>query len=247
MENDIELIPDALKQLAEGFSSHNKSASIYWLAIGVVSTLVIMPTTPNGQVDLPFVQANVAITDFYPFAFILLSLLIIVYGSIKSHSIRVRKLIQRYIVLYNERQETNNPYRERLYLQDLFDSITSPGIAKVAPLAQIIQGKYQFYPEAHKRPLILSILGGIYFCVLRIIGILIIEIFPGYALFLSARYINLLSNSANNWKIPKIFFLIVGFTAAIIMFQLLILDIIYAVGSLTRICKKTTIKILSNE
>src|SRR5271157_4427769 len=57
-----------------------------------------------------------------------------------------RRLVQRYI---GHEKQIGSVYiiKKLIHIQDVLDSITTPSIGRVAPLAQILQGRNQFYPE----------------------------------------------------------------------------------------------------
>ena len=230
--NPSNSVPDILRQLSAGFSTQVKVATKYWLALAVVSTLIVMATPRNGELTLPFFSISVFIGDFYPFVFILLSLLVIGYGSAHSQGIRTRMLIQRYIDSSSEKFLSNGD----LHLQDVFDSLVVPSINRIAPLAQILQGKNQFYSRIPTRSTWRSILLGGYFAVLRFVGLLAIEIFPAYALIVSLYKGKLFSSDATPLNIPIYFFWFVGAVAFLVLIQMFILDISYSITSLNRIC-----------
>ena len=230
--NSSNSVPEILKQLSQGFSTQAKVAAKYWIALAIASTLTVMATPKEGYLTLPFFSVSVTIGDFYPFVFILLSLLVIGYGSANSQAIRTRILIQRYI--------DNSAHKfisdADIHVQDLFDSTISPSLARVAPLAQILLGKNQFYSRTSTPPTWKSIVLGGYFAVLRVVGLLAIEVFPAYALIVSVNKGNLSSPAATPLNIPVYFFWFVGGVAFLILIQTFILDISYAIRSVRRIC-----------
>jgi len=77
------------------------------------------------------------------------------------------------------------------------------------------------------------------FIVLRIVGILIIEAFPGFALVTAIQKGNLLSATGKPWGIPAPFFWFVTAVGFVILFQLFYLDISYGIGSVKRIVDRT--------
>jgi hypothetical protein len=225
-------IPELFRQLSEGFSKQQKFAANCWIALAVVSTLTVMPKPMNGSVKLPFFLTEVPIGDFYPFALVLLSLFVISYGSATCQAVRARMLIQKYID--KSRHKFLSP--AQLHIQDIFDSIVPANINRVAPLAQILLGKHQFFSEIAERPVGRLIISVIYFILLRLVGILVIEIFPFYALLVAFFKGNLFSCVAKPWNIPVYFFWFLSFVAFLVLLELLCLDVAYALRSIGRIC-----------
>ena len=225
-------VPDIFRQLSEGCSTQVKVATKYWLALAIASTFAVMPTPKDGQLALPLFSITVSMGDFYPFVFLLISVLVLGYGSANCQAIRTRRLIQRYIDNSSEKFFSNG----EIHLQDLFDSIVSPSINRVAPLAQILQGKDQFYSRTASRPTCKSILLAAYFAVLRLAGLLAIEIFPAYALIVSARKGSLFFSDVTPLNVPIYFFWFFGGLAFLILIETLYFDISYSIRSLKRIC-----------
>ncbi|MGA2143179.1 MAG: hypothetical protein ABSG94_12270 [Brevinematales bacterium] len=232
MNDDKSKIPDILKQLCESLSKNNKAATGFWIAIAVISTIVLMPTN-NEIIELTYLKIKV--NDLYPFSFFLISFLIICFGSITAQGMRTRKLIYKYIdgIIKEDQMYCN------IYIQDICDSIISSNINRVAPLAQHLN-KDSFYPETNNITL-LSCLSGIYFICLRLIGIAVIELFPAYSLLYSLqKYLNS-SCSTSLSIIPIFIYWIIGIMSLVILFQLCLLDIIYGIksfGYITGINKK---------
>jgi hypothetical protein len=228
-------VPDLLGRLAEGFSQQNRIATSYWIALAIVAALSLIPSPLSGKIALPFLSVEVSTADFYPFATILISLLIVGYGSSNVQVTRTRRLVHKYL---DSKRKSGEEFivPATIHLQDVFDSITTPSINRVAPLAQILQGQNQFYPEASKRSLLRSIIASIYFVLLRGVGMLTIEVFPGYALAMAFLKGNLIVPGSNPWGIPVIFFWAVGAVAYIILIQLLVIDVLFGIRSVKRIC-----------
>lgn len=238
MKNDAIEVPPLLTQLAEGFSKQNKVSASYWIALALVAIVTVIPNPVMGDIKFPLLPSiEMPAADFYPFACILISLLTVGYGSATSQVTRTRRLVDKYL---KSKQMWSKEYLvpSTIHIQDVFDAVTTASINRVAPLAQILQGKKQFFPEANDRSTIVSILSSAYFILLRAVGALAIEIFPGYALTTSIIKGKLLENISKPWGLPSQLFLVVAFVAYIIMFQLLVIDFLTGRRAVLRINAK---------
>ena len=219
-----------LKQLADGMSIHTKASVHYWLALALVSALTVIPGPQEDSVKLPFLSVEASARDFYAFAFILISLLLLGYGSANCQMIRTRLLAQQYID--NTTKKFLSP--GDIHIQDILDSIMSPSINRVAPLVQILQGKEQFYTQRRKHAGGSMILVA-YFTILRLVTLLAVYVFPGYALIFAFLNSGMSRLSAAIWNIPVCVFWFVGIVAVVVLAQSFIIDVAYFVRSACRI------------
>jgi len=226
----FDVFPELLKQLADGLSIHTRIAARYWLALALVSAVTVIPTPQKNLLLLPFLSVQAPARDFYAFAFILISLLVIGYGSASCQGIRTRQLAQLFI--NGCRKEFLHP--SGLHIQDVFDCIVSPSINRMAPLAQILQGKQQFFAKDQSVPRRPTILIG-YFTTLRLVGVLAVYVFPGYALVVAFVKSSMYRPSASLWGIPVYLFWLVGIVAILVLVQSLCFDIRYFLESVRRI------------
>ncbi|MGA2614198.1 MAG: hypothetical protein ABSG38_12215 [Spirochaetia bacterium] len=225
---------DVLKRLFDGFSTQNRTAAATWIALAIVSAVAIITPLSDDSIILPLISAKVQVPDLFPAASIVISLLIVAYGSSNSQATRTRKLIQKHI---DESKEKVDQLTS-IYLQDVFDAVATPSINRVAPIAQILQGKYQFFPDADDRPQWMRIVTAVYFILLRSLGILAIEGIPLFALvdcFLKGK---LLEARDNFWGIPEPFFWFAGAMGSLVIIELIYFDIKSGVGSVVAICRK---------
>jgi hypothetical protein len=226
--------PDHLIKLAEGFSTQTQTASKFWLALAIVSAIVVIPVSNGTSIKIPFDLGTVPQTDFYPFSALLISILIIGFGSAHIQSIRSRKLIQRVIDSLN-----NQVYLPgQVHVRDFLDSIVSPSISRTAPLAQYLRTKHQFFPESSNASRLKNLISTSAYCLLKIATILVIYLFPGFALLKSAWHGGLLSICKHTWGIPNLFFVFITIVATLILLELLISEIKYTVDSIRAIIKK---------
>ena len=76
------VVPPLLEKLAEGFSRQNKAATSYWISLAIVSTFTVIPEPIGNMLNVPFLSGlQMSSTSYYPFACILLSLLLLGYAS----------------------------------------------------------------------------------------------------------------------------------------------------------------------
>jgi hypothetical protein len=221
MEDDKK-IPDFLVQLIIGCSTSFKTANNFWIALVTFSVIAISPTKTNdGKYTLPINLGSFQESDFYPLVFTIISLIIICYGSVFAQALRSSKLVYRAVTdLKNSHVFIGN-----IHIQDVVDAMIYPTINRVAPIAQLLQGKDQFFPEANNRSKIKSFVSFSYYAILKLVTILVRLIFPAYALIVSFIRSKYFSNSV--WQIPSIFFVIIGLFALIIIIQLVLYDIVH--------------------
>jgi hypothetical protein len=137
-------IPEFVVKLAEGCSTYAKLAAKYWIAFALISIVALSVHSVTGSVKLPFELPDLDKADFFPFMFLIISVLVIVFGSATAQAVRARWLINRYI--YKPGNKLVFP--ADIHLPDIIDAILYPAINRVAPLAQILQLKNRFLPEA---------------------------------------------------------------------------------------------------
>lgn len=231
------VVPEFIVQLMNGCSVQTRVATRLWVALAFVSLLAIMPnqTGPrppiNTKVDLPFSLGKVNRSDFYPFATLVISILIVGFGSANTQSTRSRKLIQKAIVALEDSVDLPG----KIYLLDAFDAMTTPSINRTAPLAQNLQGSYQFYPMSQECPASRTLLSAAYYITLKSLSFLVMYCFPAYALISSFQQGGLTSWDARPWNIHVVFFWFAATIALIILLQLFITDILYTKDALKHI------------
>jgi len=231
--NDKIKLPDYLIKLIDGCSSYVKISTNFWLVIATFSIITVSPTkTEETKIEMPFDLGKFDVINFYPFTFVVLSLLIICYGSTLSQAIRGRMLIQRAVDDLKKQKEN----KDKIDLQDIIDVLNYPTLNRVAPLAQILQGKNQFFTESHNVSKKNRALVGIYYLFLKLVITLIMYSFPGYALSLSFWRSNLYESGI--WTIPSIFFWVLGMVSFFILLQLFIEELKYTFNAYKKILRK---------
>ena len=89
------------------------------------------------------VRLKIVIILFVPGSSYGISILIISFGSSFSQGVRASALIQRAV----DKLKDEYIFYDNIYLRDITDTLFHPSLNRVAPLAQALQGKNQFYPE----------------------------------------------------------------------------------------------------
>ena len=222
-----ESVPSLLLSLTDGFSKHASIATKYWLSLSIVSILALIPTNNKAELSLPFIGQKTTSQEYYPFAAALISLLVISFGVAQCQLIRTRKYIQRFIKDYKEKCNNDSIFD----IQDIFDSIVSPSMFRIAPLSQILFGKHQFYPEAKKVSCPIRSVAFVYYMVLACVRLLIMTVFPAYALIMCFTRGQLFDQSQTPWGLSIYFFWLTGMVSLLILVQVLILDIMYSFQS----------------
>lgn len=237
-------LPEFIMQLSQGCATQARVANRFWLALAFVSLLAVMPrpvetkVPGNHELDLPFGIGKVESTDFYPLATALMCILVVGFGSAHIQSIRSIKLIQRAIeALQGELILPGN-----IYFLDAFDNIVTPSINRVAPIAQVLQGDFQFYPKSYECPKWKILLSAAYYILLKILTTLVLLLFPVFSLVSSFNQGGLVHWDARPWNIHVFFFWFATAVALLILFQLLIMDSLFMMRALKRIAARWTKK-----
>ena len=243
--NHISEINESLKQLADGYSTHSRQASRYWIVLAIASLFAVTPRALSEEaqkLDLPFGLGTVTKEEFYPFSAITVSLLIIGYASNTIQVSRIRMLVEKLFKKWKE--STKNEYL--IHIQDIFEAITSPTITHVAPLAQIFYGKQQFFPESDNISDKRRVATYFYYVFLKIIVVFVVYALPLYALILSVKKGNLYKWNDKSWEIPNLFFWPVLLPAFLVFCELLYLEISSLKTSYRVILSRVLIKKIPN-
>lgn len=230
MEKKENKIPDYLLQLIEGCSTYVKVSIQFWMAIAFFSIVAISPAkAEDGKIKMPFDVGTYSERDFYPFVFVIIALLVLGFGSAFYQAGRTRKLIQRAV----DNNKDALIFDDNIYLQDVIDTMIHPALNRVAPLAQMLQGKNQFFPEAFSSSLTRRLIATTYYLILKMVASCVMYFTPGYALVVS--FFGGKLNTACVWNVPSWIFWIIGITALTILLQLFITDLYFVKGAIKRI------------
>ena len=233
-------IPDLIIQLSDGLSNHIKTSARYWMALALVSVITVISSFPesgsatiteSSNVFLPFGIGDIDKNYFYPFSVVLISLLTISFGAAQAQMIRARKLTNTAIrAIYRDSNLAGG-----IDLRDALDVINATSINRTAPLAQLILGKYQFYPTKDNQPKIRKFIAVCYQSILKVSSYLVVYLLPLYALYIAFVNGGLFNCHGNVIGLPLYFLWVVSGLATFIIFQLLYLEIYYAASAIKRI------------
>lgn len=233
-------IPDLIIQLSDGLSNHIKISARYWMALALVSVITIISIFPESSnntstsannVLLPFGIGHIDKNYFYPFSTVLISLLTISFGAAQAQMIRARKLTNSVIhATYHDINLTGG-----VDLRDVLDVINTTSISRTAPLAQLILGRYQFYPSKDKQPIFRKFVAVTYQAILKITSFLVVYLLPLYGLYISFEYGGLFNSGNSIVGLPLYFLWIIACLATLIIFQLLYLEITFAIKAFRQI------------
>ena len=238
--NTSNKIPDLIIQLSDGLSNHIKTSARYWMALALVSVITVISSFPesgnttiieSNSVALPFGIGGINKNYFYPFSIALISLLTISFGAAQAQMIRARKLTNTTIrAIYRDSNLSGG-----IDLRDALDIINATSINRTAPLAQLMLGKYQFYPEKDNQPKIRKFIAVCYQSVLKVSSYLVVYLLPMYALYIAFSNSGLFNCHGNVIGLPLYFLWAISGLAIFVLFQLLYLEIYYAVSAIKRI------------
>lgn len=223
---------ELIKDLSEGYSAQSQTANRFWVLLIVASivTLTGRAEKDSGLIELPFTLGKVSIIDFYSIMIILISVLSIAFASAMIQAIRARKLIQNVIDSIPEL----NRYIGGIHIQDIVDVTLKPTFNRVAPIAQYLHGKDQFF-DGKKKPGT-KIVAVVVYTFLKVITFIFIYLIPFYSINKGLTAIN--SESAGTSFIFPKFLLIILIALAILSSLILFFgDLKYLVRVNNRIRK----------
>ncbi|MFH1726452.1 MAG: hypothetical protein ABII00_17720 [Elusimicrobiota bacterium] len=170
-----------IKDLASAVSTQARVANRLWLTLMTVVVFTLLQLTGAGQqtqgIALPLGLGSVSPETLYPVLFSLLIILSVAFASAHAQQVRARKLAEGYIGSLSEVAEKPHP-------REFFDMLCQPSVIRVAPLAQSLRGKYQFFATAAACPDWLWWTSAAYYVLLKASAILIYFLVPGWALIL---------------------------------------------------------------
>jgi hypothetical protein len=170
-----------IKELATAVSTQAQVANRAWLALTTSALVAVIPHVPkeNGNLALPFGLGDVKPTVFDTVAFSILVVLAIAFAAAHAQQIRAQKLAQREI----DSLRDEAPSSEGLHPRELFDMWCLPSLNRVAPLAQLLRDKYQFFSDSPKCPKWRRLISVAYYALLKVASMVVYYGLPGWALW----------------------------------------------------------------
>jgi hypothetical protein len=171
-----------IKELRDGYSNQTKASNKYWSLLIIVSIISILNhNNEKDSIELPFGLGHVKQIDFHLTLLLMICTISIAFASAWIQQLRTRKLIQKVTDNISDKKK----FIHKVHIQDYFDSTSSQTFNRIAPIAQILQGKNQFYDE--KKPNTKNrLLGVVVYVFLKIVALVIVFLIPILALYMGA-------------------------------------------------------------
>lgn len=215
---------EEFKELTSAVSTQAQVSNRYWLGLMTVAVVSLLPVTPsNAGVPLPFGLHSVPTASYYLVLYVMLIVLTIAFSTGHAQQVRAQILAQSFIDRLPHGYEFGhaNP-------RDLYDNLRLPSFNRVAPLAQLLRGKYQFYGGEAPCPRHRRIASTIYYVLLKIVSLVVYFGVPAIAL------------CHTFWKTPvtpSVYRFALGAGGTIALFtlgQILYTDAKYSIGAIRR-------------
>ena len=178
---------ERIKELAGAVSTQANVANRAWVAMITVALFAVLPHLPTkeGTVALPF---SLGVADpkwFHAVVFSILIILCIAFAAAHAQQVRAQKLAQSMVDKLSV-----GLVSVQIHPRELYDMLRLPSLNRVAPLAQLLRGKYQFYAKAESCPTWLRLATVCYYVLLKLASWIVYFIFPGCALWLAFRNVS---------------------------------------------------------
>jgi hypothetical protein len=154
--------------------------------VSCIITITGRPDKESSLIELPFTLGKVNSSDFYSIMIILICTLSIAFASAMIQAIRARKLIQTIIDGIDEKDK----YSDKVHIQDLVDCTLKPTFNRVAPIAQYLLGKNQFFSD-RKPSKKIKLLSTFFYSILKVTTFIFIYFIPVAAVYKSWKALNL--------------------------------------------------------
>lgn len=236
IKNSVETMEeiDLLKELTSGFSAQAKTSNKYWGLLMLVSIISVLNySNSDNSIGLPFNLGEVTPVDFHSIVLLMICALAIAFASAWLQQVRTRDLIQRVI----DNTPEDRKYIHKVHIQDIFDSTASQTFNRVSPIAQVLQGKFQFFSDGksnQKGRLMVSI---VIYALLKVIVAGIIFVIPVMSLLRSVEYFSTHSEE-NSWGIPIFFYWMTICATFLVFLVMIIFDLKYIRKTMLKISLK---------
>lgn len=125
----------------------------------------------------PFGFGEVEASAYYLTLFFILVVLTVAFAAAHAQQIRAGKLAHIFIDSHSDRTEIAD-----LNSRDFYDMLRLPSVNRVAPLAQMIKGRYQFHQTGAKCPIWRRVVSVFYYVLPKLTSWVVYFIVPGFAL-----------------------------------------------------------------
>lgn len=209
-----------VSELAGAVSTQATVANRTWLALITGALFAVLPRTQdpkNGNLSLPWNIGEVDPGWFHAIAFFILVVLAISFASAHAQQIRAQKLTQAVISSLAKMQAPD----EAVHPRELYDMLRTPSLNRVAPLAQLLRGKYQFYASS-RCPGWLRMLSVLYYGIVKLVSFVVFYLLPIWALWRAYTLVAL----PGFWRMGVV---AGGSVAGVTLLQVLFTDALYTV------------------
>jgi len=194
------------------------------MTVALFALLPRINPAETQSINLPLGLGSVAPASLYPILFGVLIVLIVAFAAAHAQQVRAQKLAQDHI----DRMDASDG---ELHPRELFDMLRQPSVVRVAPLAQSLRGKFQFFATANECPAVLWWGSVAYYVLLKWASIGIYFVLPGWALWsLGMRLYETKTLSATLWFPAGV--------AAFALAQVMLTDFLYSFRVLSHLSRK---------
>jgi hypothetical protein len=160
-----------VQELATAVSTQAQVVNRTWLALMTVALFGVLPRLPakDSNVFLPFSLGEVDPTSFHTVLFSILVVLTIAFAAAHAQQVRAQMLAQSAVDSMASRQH----FDDYLHPWELFDMCRLPSLNRVAPLAQALRGRHQFFAGRRDRPAWIRATSFVYYALLKLASLLV--------------------------------------------------------------------------
>ncbi len=213
-------IVQQIKELAAAVSTQAQVSNRIWLGLMTVAVISLLPRAPDqGQVPLPFGLPTVPATWFYLVLFVMLIVLTIAFASAHAQQVRAQKLAQRFVDSLPTDADLAG-----MHPRELFDMFRLPSLSRVAPLAQAVRGRYQFYSRRASCPTFLRVASIVYYALLKLVSMAVYFGVPACALLRTYE-----KTQAASVVVSRLMICGGGLVAMATLLQVFVTDLLYSI------------------
>jgi len=207
-----------VKELAGAVSVQAQVANRAWLSLITVALFAVLPRVPtkDGNVSLPFSLGEVDPIWFHAVVFFILVVLTIFFAAAHAQQVRAQKLAQTVVDSLGADRTSDDSVHPR----ELFDMLRVPSLNRVAPLAQMLMGRYQFYATVGRCPKWLRVVSVSYYGLVKLVALVVFFGLPVWALWHAYGMVSLAG-------CLRVALAAGGSVAGVTLVQVLITDAIY--------------------
>ena len=187
-----------------------------WIGLVTVAVISFLPQAAASG-EIPFGLGKVPATSFHLVVFALLIVLTIAFASAHAQQVRAQNLAYHFIDSLPSGFEVAG-----MHPRELLDMLRVPSVNRVAPLAQSLRLKYQFYKTKEACPTVLVFGTTVWYALLKAVGVIVYFGVPAFALVYNYMRID---ESSFIWRVLMHF---CGSIALLSLLQVLLTDLWYA-------------------